>query len=138
MQGQKMDIELKVTYTNADSGARIENGIDVSSDDEILIRLAKTCQSRPTEKNFETLFKKMYDNPNMNGVDAGILYNEVWAIMSRWAFDKLGWHDVTVDVIGLIINGELTSLEAQVEIDLVDYQLWSLRLSREGFMYCKN
>tara|TARA_B110000211_G_C14057027_1_gene543832 strand:- start:1572 stop:1973 length:402 start_codon:yes stop_codon:yes gene_type:complete len=131
-----MNFELKVTYNNADSGETDEQVIQVSSDDEKIFVLALTCEGRPSEETFENLFKKMYDNPSMDGVNTGVLYNEIWTIMSRWAFEKLGWHDVTVDVIGLVIDGEKTKLEKQVEIGMLDNKVWSLQLSRDGFMYC--
>jgi hypothetical protein len=44
----------------------------------------------------------MYDYPIIDGVNSG----ENWGIMSCWAFDKLGWHPVTVDVIRLVVDGE--------------------------------
>lgn len=131
-----MEFELNVTYNNADSGEMDEQVIKVSSDDEKTIILASMCKGRPSQEIFEKLFKKMYDNPNMDGVDAGILYNEIWAIMSKWAFDELGWHDVTVDIVGLLIDGEKTTLEKQIEIGMLDNSVWSLQLARDGYMYC--
>ncbi len=131
-----MKFELKLRFNNADSGERDEKVITVSSDADIMVVLASACQDHPSEETFEELFKKMYDNPIMDGVNTGILYNDTWTIMSSWAFDKLGWYDVTVDVLGLVIDGEETDLQKLIEEGMLDYNVWSLQLSRDGFMYC--
>ena len=131
-----MKLDLKVVYCNADSGESDEQIVSVETDNETIDFLATVCDSRPTEQTFETLFKKMYDNPTMDGAEKGILYDEIWPIMSRWAFDKLGWDDVTVNVIGLKIDGDETKLEQMIDIGMVDNMAWSLQFSREGFMYC--
>lgn len=134
--GKTMKLDLKVVYYNADSGESDEQIVSVETDNETMDFLATVCDSRPTEQTFETLFKKMYDNPTMDGAEKGILYDEIWPIMSRWAFDKLGWDDVTVDVIGLTIDGDETKLEQMIDIGMIDNRVWSLQLSPEGYMYC--
>ena len=131
-----MKFDLKVVYNHADSGETDEQTLSLETDNEKMEFLGTVCSSRPTHQTFEQLFKKMYDNPTMDGAEKGELYDELWPIMSRWAFDKLGWHDVTVDVIGLAIDNEETQLEKFVEIGMIDNRDWSLQLSRDGFMYC--
>lgn len=128
-----MKYEIEVIYNNADSGEQDEQVITVESDSEDLQILAITCESRPTGEMFNKFFRKMYDNPNMDGTDAGVLYEELWAHMSHWAFDKLGWGDVTVDVQGLSVDGE----KLEINTLLYDINDWSLQLSRDGgYMYC--
>ena len=131
-----MKLELKVTYNNADSGEIDEQIIEINTENEKIFILATTSESRPTDEVFDKLFKKMYDNPTMDGVNTGIHYEEIWQITSRRAFEKLGWYDVTVDVIGLVVDGEKTKLEKLVETGMIDNKAWSLQLSRDGFMYC--
>lgn len=131
-----MKLELKVTYNNADSGEIDEQIIEINTENEKIFILATTSESRPTDEVFDKLFKKMYDNPTMDGVNTGIHYEEIWQITSRRAFEKLGWYDVTVDVIGLVVDGEKTKLEKLVETGMIDNKTWSLQLSRDGFMYC--
>ncbi len=131
-----MKLELKVTYNNADSGEIDEQIIEINTENEKIFFLATTSESRPTDEVFDKLFKKMYDNPTMDGVNTGIHYEEIWQITSRRAFEKLGWYDVTVDVIGLVVDGEKTKLEKLVETGMIDNKAWSLQLSRDGFMYC--
>ncbi|MDA8966155.1 hypothetical protein N9E84_03645 [Planktomarina temperata] len=131
-----MKLELKVTYNNADSGEIDEQIIEINTENEKIFFLATTSESRPTDEVFDKLFKKMYDNPTMDGLNTGSHYEEIWQIMSRRAFEKLGWYDVTVDVIGLVVDGEKTKLEKLVETGMIDNKAWSLQLSRDGFMYC--
>lgn len=133
---QMMNFELKVVYRNADTGHYDEQFIEVSTEDEKIQFLGSVCSSRQTPETFDQLFRAMYDNPTMDGAQKGALYDELWPIMSRWAFDKLGWHDVTVSVIGLKIDHEDTKLEKLLEAGMVDDNDWALQLSREGYMYC--
>lgn len=133
---QIMNFELKVVYRNADTGHYDEQLIALSTDNEKIQFLGAVCLSRPTPQSFEQLFRAMYDNPTMDGAQKGALYDELWPIMSRWAFDKLGWHDVTVNVIGLKIDNEDTKLEKLLETGMVDDSDWALQLAREGYMYC--
>lgn len=131
-----MKFDLKVEYNNADSGETDQQIISIETDDSKMEFLGTVCSARPTHQTFEQLFKAMYDNPTMDGAEKGALYDEIWSIMSRWAFEKLGWHDVTVDVIGLTIDNEETKLEKFLEIGMIENRDWALQLSREGFMYC--
>ena len=131
-----MRFDLNVVYNNSDTGNSDEQVISIETADQTMIFLGTVCESRPTDETFDNLFKKMFDNPTMDGVDRGVLYDEIWPIMSRWAFEKLGWHDVTVDVVGLSVDGEKTKLNSMVEIGMIDNNSWSLQLSRDGFMYC--
>lgn len=135
-KGDTMNFDLKVVYQNADTGDIDEQIITISTDNEEIIFLGTICSARQTHQTFEELFKAMYDNPTMDGIKKGALYDEIWPIMSQWAFDKLGWHDVTVDVIGLTIDDEDTNLERSLEIGLIENRDWAIQLSREGFMYC--
>ena len=127
-----MKFSLETVYRNADTGHSDDQVVLVESDDASLCELAKACAHQPTAENFRNLFKTMYDNPNMDGTEVGVLYGELWAIFSRWGFEKLGWGDVTVDVVGLSIDGERLPLDS----DNFDVNEWSLQLSRDGFMYC--
>lgn len=128
-----MKYEIEIIFYNADSGQQDEQIITVESDSEDLQTLAIACGSSPTGEMFNQFFRKMYDNPNEDGTDAGILYEELWTHMSHWAFDKLGWGDVTVDVQGLSINGE----KVEINLEAIDIRDWSLQLDRDGgFMYC--
>lgn len=128
-----MKYELEVTYNNADTGETDSQSISVQSADSTLEFLAISCSGRPTGEMFEKFFKKMFDNPDNDLESAGVLYSEMWAIMSNWAFSELGWGDVTVDIHGLKVDGEEIPIN-QLMIDIND---WSLQLSRsEGYMYC--
>lgn len=131
-----MKFELKVVYYNGDNGQSDEQVIAIETENEKMQFLGVMCSGRPTHQTFDQLFKTMYDNPTMDGASKGELYDELWPVMSKWAFDKLGWHDVTVSVIGLLIDGEDTRLEEFVEKGMIDNGDWTLQLSREGFMYC--
>lgn len=127
-----MKFELDVIYNNGDTGETDSQVVNFDASDEKTELLAAICSGRATNETLGQLFKHLYDNPNMDGTDAGVAYETVWGIMSRWAFDELGWHDVTVDVVGLKVDGQ----EYPFDPDMVDFQEWSLQLSREGFMYC--
>ncbi len=132
-----MKIELDVVYRNADSGEIDEQTIAVETDDEKLSFMATACEFRPTAQSFITFFKTMYDNSELSGSGAegnGVLYDQIWAIMSRWAFQKLGWHDVTVDVTGLVVDGDRIPID-DMTIEISD---WSLQLVRDEGMYCYN
>lgn len=131
-----MKFELKVVYRNGDNGQSDEQIIVIETENEKMEFLGMSCSGRPTHQIFDQLFKAMYDNPTMDGAEKGELYDELWPIMSRWAFDKLGWHDVTVSVIGLSIDGKDTRLEECIELGTVDEGDWAIQLSREGYMYC--
>jgi hypothetical protein len=125
-----MKFSLETIFRNADTGHSDEQTVVVESDDASLCELAKVCAHQPTQENFRNLFKKMYDNPHLDGTEAGVLYGELWTIFSRWGFEKLGWGDVTVDVVGLSIDGE------RLPLDWDNFEVceWSLQLSRDGFM----
>ena len=127
-----MKIKLVVQYNNADTGDRDTQEISVESSDETLEMLAVTCDSRPTAQSFTLFFKHLYDNPNMDGSKVGVLYHDLWNIFSGWAFEKLGWGDVTVDIIGVSIDDNPLKLD----LDMIDNTDFSLQLSRDGFMYC--
>jgi len=45
---------------------------------------------------------------------------------------KLGWVDVTVDVIGAVINGT----DLGIDVETMDTNRWSLQLVRDEGMYC--
>lgn len=131
---RNMILEFDVVYFNGDNGERDEQTFSIETDNQEVDFLTTVCSSRPTEETFVKFFKRIYDNPTMDGAEKGILYDEIWSIMSRWAFDKLGWHDVTVDVIGLRVDGE----NMRIDENMMDIDSWSIQLSREGFMYCRN
>jgi len=77
----------------------------------------------------------MYDNPTMDGLNTGVLYEELWSIASRWAFEKLGWYDVTIDVVSASVDGR----PLDYSVESIDISQWSLQLEREaGYMYCYN
>lgn len=127
-----MKIELDLVYNNVATGESDTQTIAVDTDDEQLEFLATVCDARPTEETFDKFFRKMYDNPHKNGVGAGVLYEELWAIMSQWAFEKHGWSDVTVDVVGVHVDGE----KLRISPVMMEITQWSLKLDRSGYMYC--
>lgn len=127
-----MKIDLEVVYNNSDSGETDEQNISLETFDEKIEFLATVCDARPSEQSFEALFRKMYDNPTKDGAEKGVLYDEVWPIMSNWAFDNLGWSNVTVDVVGITVDGEKLRLWPV----MFEITQWSLQLNQDGFMYC--
>lgn len=127
-----MKIQLVVQYNNSDTGDRDIQEISLESNDETLEMLATTCDSRPTAQSFTLFFKYMYDNPSMDGSKVGVLYHDLWTIFSSWAFEKLGWGDVTVDINSVSIDDK----PLRLDLDMIDNTQFSLQLSRDGFMYC--
>lgn len=130
----KINLELKIN--NADSYESDDRSIEIEIGDEKVIAMAWVCESRPTEQTFTVFLRALYDNPNMDGSEVGVAYHEIWDNLSRYAFDKLGWHDVNVDVVGLSIDGEETKLGKMLDIGMIDNQPFALQLTRDGFMYC--
>lgn len=131
--GKIMKIDFEVTYNNGDTGEQDQQTISLETDIDEIATLHLLCEHSPTQDNFVTFFRKIYDNTELDGGEKGLLYDDIWPIMRRWAFDKLGWHDVTIDVNGCVVNGTPLSIDHET-MDVVD---WSLQLSREeGFMYC--
>lgn len=130
-----MNIELTVFFNNADSGQRDEQTVQLKCHDETLEKLAHICFSEPTQRSLNEFFRRMYDNPTMDGLNTGVLYEELWSIASRWAFEKLGWYDVTIDVVSASVDGR----PLDYCIESIDISQWSLQLAREaGFMYFYN
>lgn len=81
----------------------------------------------------------MYDNTAMTLMEdgnKGVLHDELYEIFSRRAFEKNGWHDVTIDVIGLSVDGEETRLEKFIHSGTVENRIWSIQMTRDGYMYC--
>jgi hypothetical protein len=131
-----MKINLQLSFMNGDSGERAEHEVDVEISDNKHITAAWVCESRPTEETFTVFLRGLYDNPNMDGSKVGVAYNALWENFSNFAFDELGWHDVSVDVVGVSIDGEETKLGKMIDIGMIDTQPFMLSLSRDGFMYC--
>ena len=130
-----MKIELALIFNNADSGHQAELTIQLEGHDETLKKLALICFSEPTEQNLNEFFRRMYDNPTMDGLNTGVLYKEFWSIASKWAFEKLGWYDVTIDVVSASVDGR----PLDYSIESIDINHWSLQLAREaGCMYFYN
>ena len=131
-----MKIDMKIVYNNADNGERDAQAVSVASEDDRLEYLGAICTARETEQTFEQLFKEMYDNTSMDGGKKGVLHDELYEIFSRRAFEKNGWHDVTIDVIGISIDGEETRLEKFIYSGTVENSVWSIQMTRDGYMYC--
>ena len=131
-----MKVSLQLKFNNADSLENADRSIDVEISDEKVIAMAWVCESRPTEQTFTVFLRALYDNPKMDGSEVGVSYNELWDDFSRFAFYNLGWHDVTIDVVGISIDGEETKLAKLIDIGMIDTQSFSLQLSQDGFMYC--
>ena len=130
-----MDIELTVFFYNADSDQRDEQTVQLKCHDETLKKLAHICFSEPTEQNLNKFFRRMFDNQAMDGLNSGVLYKEFWSIASKWAFEKLGWYDVTIDVVSASVDGR----PLDYSIESIDINHWSLQLAREaGCMYFYN
>jgi len=129
-----ISISLQLVYNNADTGHSDEQIVSVETDNAEILKLITACLDEPSEDAFNTLFLKMYDNPGFGGMSGspGALYSELWPLMSRWAFEKLGWGDVTVDVIGAVINGT----DLGIDVETMDTNRWSLQLVRDEGMYC--
>jgi len=139
--GAIVKINLLLRLNNADSHETDDRSIDVEITDDNVVSLGWQCDSRPTEEMFTKFLRALYDNPsgevpNYDDTSLGVAYHEIYDNLSRYAFDKLGWFDVTVDVIGLTIDDEETKLAKFLEIGMIDNQPFALQLSREGFMYC--
>lgn len=130
-----MKIDMKIVYNNADNGERDEQAVSVASEDDRLEYLGAICTARETEQTFEQLFKEMYDNTSMDGGEKGVLHDELYEIFSRRAFEKNGWNDVTIDVIGLSFDGEETRLEKFIYSGTVENSVWSIQMTRDGYMY---
>ena len=130
--GGVMKIDFEVTYNNADTAEQDQQTISLETDLDELAILHLACEQNPTQQNFVIFFRKIYDNTEMDGGEKGLLYDDLWPVMRRWAFDKLGWHDVTIDVHGCVVNG----IQLRIDNETMDVADWSLQLSRDGFMYC--
>jgi hypothetical protein len=129
-----MNFELTANFNNFDSGHSAEWIISFEANDDATQQLVAACRAEVTEDSLEKLFKHLYDNPEMEASGTGVAYDAIWSQMSRFAYDKLGWHDVTVDVFGLTVD----DFVFEIDPDALDISRWALQLSREGFMYCKN
>jgi ClpX C4-type zinc finger len=126
-------LEMKQIFKNSDSGEEAEFNFSLSVSNEKINDLIDQCRNEQSSDNFAQLFKRLFDNPNMDGTDAGVCYDECWKAFSKYAFEKLGWSDVTVDTVGLVVNGTDLGLDP----NLIDCSPFSLQLSKEsGFMYC--
>lgn len=132
-----MKIELELIYRNGDNGESDEQNILVETDNENVILMAVRCASNPSAEELTAFFKSIYDNPYLSGSGAdqnGYLYDKLWPLMSEWAFNKLGWHDVTVDVVGISIDNE----SIHIDIYNIDTSDWALQIVRDEGMYCYN
>lgn len=129
-----MKITIEVQYRNSDSGDTHEESISVNTSNQEIEDLVITCKHDPSTDSFTNLFKRIYDNPTMDGAEKGLLYDELWPVLSRCAFDDLGWHDVTVEILGVLVEDESIGFD----LDQIDNSLFALQLSRDGFMYCYN
>jgi hypothetical protein len=132
MEEKGMNFELTVRYNNADSGESEEQNISFEANDNDTKLLVAACRGDLNEESLGNLFKHLYDNPNMDASGTGVAYNKIWTQMSHFAFERLGWYDVTVDVFGLKID----DLVFEIDLGSIDISQWSLQLSREGYMYC--
>lgn len=129
-----MNFELTAYFKNIDSGHSEDWTISFEANDDATQQLVAACRDEVTEDSLEKLFKHLYDNPEMEASGTGVAYDVIWSQISRFAFDKLGWHDVKVDVFGLKID----DVDFEIDPDVIDTSRWELQLSREGFMYCCN
>ena len=141
-----MKIDLDVIYKNGESGETKEGSVTLDASDEKTISMVEDIKSGVTHEALESFFKHLYDNTNedrpMDGSEVGVGYETLWDQFSQRAFDgqgkrSLGWHDVTVDVCGLRIDGKEIWDESSHDYDEVDCYEWRLQLVREEkFMYC--
>ena len=131
-----MKIKMQVSYCNGDNGFREDGSIVVETNDKAVSPMVEKCKADPCEQNFNELFRALYDG------EQGIVYTQVWKALSHMAYDELGWHDVTVDVVGISIDDEELIIDEESGGDLTwldEYQMWSLQLVRgENTMYCYN
>lgn len=138
-----MKVKLELALNNSDSHETDRRTIEVEINNDRVIAMGWVCESRPTEESFTTFLRALYGNPNCDLPKAddsqlGVAYHEIWDNLSRYAYDELGWHDVTVDVLGLYIDGEETKLAKLLDVGMVDGAPFALQMSRDGFMYCYN
>ena len=80
-----------------------------------------------SDEEWKSIFFHLFDNAKIGQTGkTGIYYREAAEILTRVAFDKLGWGDVTIQFYGIKVNGkavELTEGDHDIFHDCLGIQL---------------
>lgn len=122
-------IAFEVLICNADSGHNFEFELVLENNKAFNI---DTLSGGKSESEWKDIFFCLFDNPDIGHTGkTGIYYKEAAEILTRIAFDKLGWGDATVQFYGIKSNGKPVKLTEGDQDIIHDYL--GIQLNRDDY-----
>ena len=129
-----IQFEIQVIYTNGDTGETDEQILEFTANTSIIASVLNELTLDPSELEIGRLFREVFDDKSQQSEAQPSAYQQCRALLCDWAFNHLGWHDVTVDIVRARIGDRVIP----IDVDTMDVQMWSLQLVRgdgEPYMY---
>jgi len=100
--------------------------------DKLNASVTHCISAEMSEDEWKSAFYELFDHPEYGETNKeGLLYQDAASWLTKIAFDKLGWHDVTVSFHGISVNGNEIILSQSDEDMISDYL--RLQLSRDDY-----
>ena len=130
--GEQVSIELIADLYNSETGEQHELEVHIS---KAPLTAVEAINGNLQAEHWKEIFYELFDCP-VNGVTGteGILYSQVTEIVTRAAFDKLGWHDVTAQVRAISIGAKKVEL-IQSDLDILSDELGFQLVREDRSMY---
>lgn len=131
-------IELDVTMTNGDTGHQDDSTVKVELDEGQLDEQIQALRSEVSNETLINFLKGLYAEPGRTDMPKGAAYDHLLAEFTTGAYDDLGWHDVSVSVSAIRIDGEPVEVTDD-QLDEILYQEMAIQLVRDDrTMYLRN
>lgn len=99
-------IELDVLFRNGDSGEDDERTYPVELAEGQLEAEIAALRAEVSRDTLVAFVKGLYQEPDSDGAARGVAYEPLLTEFAYYGHERLGWHDVSVMVKGIRIDGE--------------------------------
>lgn len=134
--GNMASIHLKFMYKNSDTDETVEDNLSLEVKEVKASELIRQLIENPEQEKLVEFFRHLFGNPDFDGSDnLGVKYQELFTTLSTKAWRKLGWNEVTIDILEISVEGQLN---INLYSDGFDLSQLSLQLAHDdngGFMY---
>lgn len=112
-------LKFFIDLRNADSGHSHDLELEF---EQVSQSISSRFSPNKSVEQWKELFFELFDNPEMGETASeGLLYKLALQVVTKTAFDKLGWHDVTLQFTGVEVNGNKIALTEADEDIFSDY-----------------
>jgi len=112
-------LKFFIDLRNADSGHSHDLELEF---EQVSQSIYSRFSPNKSVEHWKELFFELFDNAEMGETSSeGLLYKKTLQVVTKTAFDKLGWHDVTLQFTGVEVNGNKIALTEADEDIFADY-----------------